>query len=614
MDEQNTPLAPVERDEQNSAFTTPDRREYREIPSNLAFTEWDRVGQVRAILRELEQGQFQRASLLSTLQERDDRISGCWSIRIDTLLGTPLEFEPAQVDGQVTEETQGIADAAETDWPKMFQEGSLDRLFRQGKDLGYAFGELIVYEDEETGRWVPRLKVWHSQWAWWNWATDSYWITTSGAYVDGVPTLDGAGVIELPRIDRDIYSDGHWVVYAPQGWRYAFQTGAIRSTAMLHLKRQWDMRDWARYNEVYGLLIRKAVTPSGASDPDKARFASDIRNVGSEPTVECPTDATGNKFDIEITGAPTGTGGATFGESLHYVDECLGNKILGQSASGEKKSGLGDGDQNQNEAVRQDVLEKDARIADILKLQVLSWWTLWNFGDRRLCPTPKYMVQPEKSEEQAAAALLASAQAASAIKTAWPTADMDALAAEFGVTLMQPEEGVDPADDVNPDAALNGAQVASLLEIVASVARKELPRDAGIEMMQAAFPIDKAQAERIMGEVGNTFFIAPDEPLPTKETLTVRALSAGVGATKKKRAPTYTERLADEATKRGAAVMRPDIAEIKALVAESRTPEELRSRLLAHYKRMDPHQLADVVERAEIMATLGGRFEVFDNL
>jgi uncharacterized protein len=85
------------------------------------------------------------------------------------------------------------------------------------------------------------------------------------------------------------------------------------------------------------------------------------------------------------------------------------------------------------------------------------------------------------------------------------------------VETAEPEQhAVDPELAKNPSAALNGAQVASLQEIVQSVARRDLPRDSGLAMMLAAFPIDEQQAEAIMGDVGRTFFSAsvpePGEP------------------------------------------------------------------------------------------------------
>jgi len=67
------------------------------------------------------------------------------------------------------------------------------------------------------------------------------------------------------------------------------------------------------------------------------------------------------------------------------------------------------------------------------------------------------------------------------------------------------EVKVQPAETVDPSTALNGAQVAALKEIVLSVAAGEIPRTSGIEIIVASFPVDRATAERIMGEVGRGF-------------------------------------------------------------------------------------------------------------
>lgn len=66
-----------------------------------------------------------------------------------------------------------------------------------------------------------------------------------------------------------------------------------------------------------------------------------------------------------------------------------------------------------------------------------------------------------------------------------------------------------PAPDVavekDPAASLNGAQVASMLEIVTNVATGQIPRSTGVAIMVAAFPLSQEQAEEIMGTVGDGF-------------------------------------------------------------------------------------------------------------
>jgi len=88
--------------------------------------------------------------------------------------------------------------------------------------------------------------------------------------------------------------------------------------------------------------------------------------------------------------------------------------------------------------------------------------------------------------------------------------EAEALAAiEQNRKLAQDES----AEEVDPSTALNGAQVASLLEVVKSVARKEMPRETGVEIIVASFPVDRETAERLMGPTGATFFVEKQEPL-----------------------------------------------------------------------------------------------------
>ena len=67
-------------------------------------------------------------------------------------------------------------------------------------------------------------------------------------------------------------------------------------------------------------------------------------------------------------------------------------------------------------------------------------------------------------------------------------------------------EGAVVASGENVQAqALNGAQVASLVEVLTLVATGQIPRASGVEIIMAAFPIDADTVERMMGEIGRGF-------------------------------------------------------------------------------------------------------------
>ena len=56
-----------------------------------------------------------------------------------------------------------------------------------------------------------------------------------------------------------------------------------------------------------------------------------------------------------------------------------------------------------------------------------------------------------------------------------------------------------PADAVTQDAALNGAQVTAMLEVVKSSVRGEISRESAKSLLEAAFPINSATAAAVLG-------------------------------------------------------------------------------------------------------------------
>lgn len=61
----------------------------------------------------------------------------------------------------------------------------------------------------------------------------------------------------------------------------------------------------------------------------------------------------------------------------------------------------------------------------------------------------------------------------------------------------------DEPEAKDPDAALNGAQVESLITIVKEVAGRAIPRETGLALTTAAFPLDEREAENLLGSVGS---------------------------------------------------------------------------------------------------------------
>lgn len=84
-----------------------------------------------------------------------------------------------------------------------------------------------------------------------------------------------------------------------------------------------------------------------------------------------------------------------------------------------------------------------------------------------------------------------------------------------GIGFTEPPRVEEKSTEADPspseDIVLNGAQVTSMVTIVSQVAAGALPRESGLNMLLAAFPLTKQQAERILGEAGQGFVPAGTE-------------------------------------------------------------------------------------------------------
>ncbi|MDR0339623.1 MAG: DUF1073 domain-containing protein [Desulfovibrio sp.] len=83
---------------------------------------------------------------------------------------------------------------------------------------------------------------------------------------------------------------------------------------------------------------------------------------------------------------------------------------------------------------------------------------------------------------------------------------------EAGEAGAPPALETEEAEENVQSTSLNGAQITSMVDIVAQVARGELPRDSGINILLAAFPIAPDVAEKIMGEAGRGFVPSQAQP------------------------------------------------------------------------------------------------------
>jgi len=395
---------------------TPDKNVRKDMPVMAWTGSWGTVS-IQQALDNHDLGQFLLSAQLSESVQRDDRVATALNTRCKGLLGLPREITPSPRGDRRKAKT--AAKDLETLWAETDLTEALIQILRWQVMMGFAVAEIIWSGDASA--WTFSLKVWHPQFLWFNWATRQYMLNTSEGPVVVTP------------------GDGKWLLLTPEGEYRAWIQGAVRSIAIPWLGRQYAFRDWMRFNEIYGLPIRKALVPAQTSEDDKDGFFTDIQNAGSAMVVSCPTGTDGQKYDIELVEA-TATGWETFRNATEDADRRITLALLGQNLTTEVSGGSFAAAKVHGQ-VRQDYLEADERgLVSGFRRQVLRAWAAFNYGDPDLAPVLRFDVEPPDDGKLKADTLLSLSTALLNLNTVAPEVDRRALLEQYGLPLEPLEE------------------------------------------------------------------------------------------------------------------------------------------------------------------------------
>ncbi len=313
-------------------------------------TSWT-VARVRSALDQHEQGDFYESALLQRGFLRDDRISGCLIDRTNALVsadGGRFSLKPADLltdPGTVNPKSEDLVPRTLTWWPKTVTTAWQRSTLYDGICLGFGLSQ--IHWRREARRWkIIRLERWRPE--------NISYSEIDGMYV--ARTLDKG----LVAIDP---ADPRWFLYTPGG-DDSWMCGAVLPLGFPFVMRQWDWRDWARYNEKHGNPIFKVIEPPGADDSGaKNNFYRSVRQMGSSGIVRVPraegpnADETQN-YDVELIEAKARTYG-TFESALKALNTSIAICLKGQNLSTEVSEGA-KASTGWHMRVRKDYAETDA--------------------------------------------------------------------------------------------------------------------------------------------------------------------------------------------------------------------------------------------------------------
>jgi phage gp29-like protein len=410
----------------------PDRRRFSSVPP-IWVSGIDRVPDIEGALYGLQVGNFRQPALLADAVLRDDRISAVMDTRAGVIRGSDVEVKPAN-DSAKAEKVATIlgGDEATTGiFEDLLPAPQVADLLQYGWLNAIAVAEVVWTPDTDTGMWTPRLVPVHPQFVYWDWGYNCYRLILAD------------GIISLPDVMANPYSDGKWFVWCPFGYQYAWRKALIKPLADLYLQRRWNARDWSRYNEKHGSPADIAYVPEDANEEDKEAYYQDVLNRGSDTAVMVPRrDGQGKDdgYGLGLLEASSRTY-QSFQLQQEKIDNSIAILFWGQNLTTEVQKGAGSKAAEQGHQKVADIKTKDdAAIARVYRQQVLSWWAHHNFGDSALAPRVRYVVEPPTDEKEEGDGYKALGEGIQALKTASPKVDVDAMLDTHGVPMLTAEQ------------------------------------------------------------------------------------------------------------------------------------------------------------------------------
>jgi phage gp29-like protein len=519
------------------------------------------VDDIKGALDAHELGYFQRSSQLAEAMTRDDRVAATLRTRVLALLGCEHEMLPAERASNDRKARRAMREIGEVR-SQIITGEVLAQMRRWDCQMGFCLVEVIWETKEDL--WMPRLKVWHPQFTYYNQVTRQYFVMTAEGPVAVTP------------------GDGHWILYSSSGEYRGWMDGSVRGVAMPWVGRSMSFIDWCRYNEIHGSPWKKAMVPARATPQMRDDFWTSLANMGSEFVVECVTGMGPegkDQFDVDLVEPQNSTAWEGFKEFRGECSTSIAIGHLGQNLSTESGgSGLSKGDMQKE--VRQDYLEADAKgLEDCLNTQLWRPFCQYNYGDPTLAPRDHWKVKPAE--------------------------DLHAEANTFSTVMTAVGTGV-----------LSGVP----LDLLAICDRFKIPLRADAtdtpQPVVAPAPGQDGQPPGAPTSNGDPNAPAPAAPPngPPTPAMAAAAMHAAVKRTNAIAGQMYVDAVADKGRAQTARVMAGALGKVLDAIKTSKNYDELRTKLPRLLRGFDTAQAAQIMESSIVLAHLAGRHAVREDL
>lgn len=438
-----------------------------------------------------------------------------------------------------------------------------DELFDILDAIGKGYSVVEIVWETTASLWSPRRLIWR----------DPRWFRFDR--VDG-ETLRLVGDNGL---DEELEPFKYLVHVHKAKSGLAIRGGLARAAAWAYLFKNYAVKDWVGFAEIYGLPFRLGRYDAAATETDKRQLLEALAQMGADAAGIIPKTT-----EVEFVDGKGGSAdGALFRGLAEYMDQQVSKAVLGQTATTDAvATGLGGGLGQVHNDVRGDIERADAKLlAATLNQQLVQPMVMLNRGVRSAYP--RLVIGREESVDAKAAMEVAGAliDRGLEVPASWGRKLIRAPEPKAGEPLLKPAAAPSlpgPAAEPpeTPETAGDGSP--------APETRSD-PKRPPRPLLE---PLKRGSGGEAEATADRTAVNAAEPPAAPD------AIDRFIGAQ------------LDAEDGGWEALMAPVVEPLRDLMAEARDLEDARDRLIGLLDAMDGERLAELLARAGFNARLAG--------
>lgn len=305
------------------------------------------------IFKEADAGDpFRQMELFEEMESKDTHLFSQLQTRKLAVTGLDWEVQPFSQD----ETDQEIAAFVEEQLKELdgFSDNLMDILDAIGK--GISFQE-IEWEYRDGHVVVGNIEYVHQKKFYYDTLTDALMLRTE-AFPGGIPLPENKFIVHRYKA-----RSGHPSRY-----------GVLRVVAWMYLFKNYDLKDWVSFCEVYGMPLRLGTYDATASEKDKAALMDAIVRMGTDAAGIVPSGT-----DIKFIESNKQSSVDIYERLARFCDEQMSKAIVGQTLTSD--SGGSYAQSKTHNDVRQDLTEADCKaVMETVRRDLIRPLVEFNFG------------------------------------------------------------------------------------------------------------------------------------------------------------------------------------------------------------------------------------------